>query len=458
MFDPLDDGFKRIIGIWHRRSGKDKSSFNAITMKAFEEVGNYFYMLPTATQGRKVIWQSIGKDGMHFLDHIPKELLYKKPNDTEMLITLKHPTKKGEPGSTIQVVGSDNFNHIMGSNPRGIVFSEYSIMNPLAWEYLRPILLENGGWAVFIYTPRGSNHGKKLYDVALANPDTWYASMLDITDTGVLTREDVINEMAQGMSYEMAQQEFYCSFEGAVPGSIYGRLMSEARNEKRIVTPLALEPGVPVHTFWDSGVTDSTAIWFAQIISEREIRIVDYYENSGEGIPHYHGILQAKALERNFVYGEHYGPHDLEHVERFNAMSTIEQAAGIGLEFDIVENVGLWEGVEMARAIFPKIWFDAKHCEGGIAALDNYRKKWDEVNKAFASKPQHDWSSHGADAFRYMAVAYQVMRLRMRSPRNRVGKTHKQSEVYNPFHGSASRGRKQSRPASYKKRDTLGRR
>ena len=246
---------------------------------------------------------------MRFLDHVPEELLFKKPNDTEMKITYQDPVDPSKPGSTVQIVGADAYNNIMGSNPKGIVFSEWSLTNPLSWNYIRPVLKVNHGWAIFIYTPRGNNHGKDTYDIALANPDTWYCSLLTIKETGMLTEEDIKQEIAEGMSWEMAQQEYYCSFEAGVPGSYYGRAMAEARKEGRVVANLPVEPGVPVHTSWDIGVGDSNSIWFFQFISNKEIRVVDFYENAHKGVAHYHGILQQKALERNFVYGNHFGPH-----------------------------------------------------------------------------------------------------------------------------------------------------
>jgi hypothetical protein len=442
LLAPLDNGFLRIVNIWHRRAGKDKAAFNAMVKKAYPEVGNYFYMFPVATEGRKAIWDAIDNDGMKFIDHIPQELLFKKPNDTEMKVTLVHPENPNEPGSTIQIVGGDTYNNVMGSNPRGLVMSEYSLMNPLTWEYMKPIFRVNKGWVIFIYTPRGNNHGKELYDIALANPSTWYSSLLTIDDTGVLTEEDIIQEMSEGMSYEMAQQEYYCSFEAGVPGSYYGRALSQARKENRVIANLPLEPGVPVHTFWDIGVGDATAIWFGQFISNKELRMVDYYENSGEGLPHYHGILQQKALERNMVYGRHFGPHDIVNREFTSGLTRIDTAREMGLDFDVVAKLTVDEGIEMARAVFPKVWFDAKHCKYGLSALENYRKKYNEKTKAYDKKPMHDWSSNGADAFRYMAVAYKTMTVLAKSKANgnkRIGRPVKEYKTSDPFRGSKSR-------------------
>jgi hypothetical protein len=331
----------------------------------------------------------------------------------------------------------------MGVNLKGLVISEYSLINPLTWEYLKPIFRVNKtAWVIFIYTPRGNNHGKELYDIALANPDTWHSSLLTIEDTGVLTEDDITQEIAEGMSWEMAQQEYYCSFEAGVPGSYYGRALAMARKEDRVVANLPLEPGVPIHTFWDIGIGDATAIWFAQFISDKEIRMVDYYENSGEGLAHYHGILQQKALERNFVYDGHFGPHDIESREFGTGLTRIEQAREIGLKFNVVAKLTVDEGIEMARSVFPKVWFDAKYCKFGLSALENYRKKYNEKTKAYDKKPLHDWSSNGSDAFRYMAVSYKTLTTleRRRENKNkRLGVRVKQYKTADPLRSAKSR-------------------
>jgi hypothetical protein len=448
LLKPLDSGKKRIVDIWHRRTGKDKGAWNAMQKKAYPEVGNYFYIFPSAKQGKKAIWDGIDNDGMPFLDHIPKELLFKKPNDTEMKITYKHPTKPGESGSVVQIVGGDSYNNVVGSNPQGVVFSEWPLMNPLAWTYIRPILKVNGGWAIFAYTPRGNNHGKDLYDMALANPDIWYVSLLTVDDTGILTQDDIDEELRTGMSWEMVQQEYYCSFEAGVPGSYYARAVAEARREDRIVPRLPVESGIPVVTSWDIGIGDSQAIWFAQIISPREIRFIDYYENNGYGIDHYHGVLQQKALDRGFVYAKHFGPHDLRQREWSSATTKEDKAREVGLDFEVVANLTREEGIELVRGHFTKFYFDESKCGQGIKALENYRKEYDEKRKVYNNNPLHDWSSNGADSMRYFAVGYETMKA---LPSNgdrvarRTGTSVKQYKTADPLRSAKSRTYQTSR-------------
>lgn len=203
----MDRGVKRIVLVWHRRSGKDKLALNLMIKKMVERKGVYYYLFPEYNQGRKAIWDGIDKDGWKFLDHFPKELVAAK-NDTEMKITLKN-------GSIFQIVGTDKIDSIMGTNPVGCVFSEFSLQNPAAWELVRPILRENGGWAMFIYTPRGMNHGWKILQVARENKE-WFWEILSVRDTKVMTEADVDKEIAEGMPPQLAGQEFYCEFlEGA---------------------------------------------------------------------------------------------------------------------------------------------------------------------------------------------------------------------------------------------------
>lgn len=207
LFDCIADGYKRGVGIWHRRAGKDKTLLNLMTKEACKRVGVYYYFFPTYNQGRKVLWDGIDRQGFGYMDHIPEEIR-ENTNQAEMKIKLVN-------GSLIQIIGTDNIDAIMGTNPIGCVFSEYSLQNPDAWDLIRPILAENGGWAVFNYTPRGRNHGYVLYEMAKHNPD-WFCQLLTIDDTGAVSPDVVQAEREAGMSEEMIKQEFYCSFEAAL--------------------------------------------------------------------------------------------------------------------------------------------------------------------------------------------------------------------------------------------------
>jgi hypothetical protein len=332
------------------------------------------------------------RNGIRFLDRIPEELRTKTRED-EMRIELAN-------GSSIQIVGTDNLN-VVGPNPIGCVFSEYSLQNPRAWDLIRPILAENDGWAVFNYTPRGRNHGFDLYQMALDNPK-WFTQLLTVEDTGAIPMAAIDEERRAGMSEELIQQEFYCSFDYGLEGAYYLNQINRARSEGRI-TNIPIED-LPVYTAWDLGIGDSTAIWFFQLVRQ-EVRIIDYHEDSGEGLAHYAKVLQ----DRGYLYGDHYAPHDVEHRELGSGTSLRQRGRELGIKFKVVPKHTIEDGIEAARSIFPRCWFDKDRAKAGLNALMNYRKEWDDKHQVFRTRPLHDWASHGADSFRYLAVAVRRM-------------------------------------------------
>jgi len=354
-------------------------------------------MLPTATQARKAVWDAISANGQKVLDQVFPRSLREATNASEMKISLKC-------GSVWQLVGSDNYNNLVGANPVGVVFSEYALADPAAWDYVRPILAENGGWAIFIFTPRGRNHGYHLLEMARQNPE-WYAEVLSVDDTRRADGSPVISAAAidedrrAGMAEEMLRQEYWCSFDAALVGAYYGKAMEIARKEGRIAS-VPWEPQVPVETWWDLGVGDSTSIWFAQRIGT-EIRLIDYLEASGEGLPYYVEALKAKP----YHYGRHLAPHDIEVRELGTGKSRRETALRLGIRFEVAPSQSLEDGIEATRAMIPMCWFDQQNCARGIEALCQYRKEWNTKTRDFKPTPLHDWSSHAADAFRYGAVA-----------------------------------------------------
>ena len=367
---------------------------------AFQRKGTYYYFFPTSAQGKKVIWDGIGKEGFRFLDHIPKEIR-RGQDETEMRVELVN-------GSAIQVIGTDNIDRVMGTNPAGCVFAEYSLQDPRAWEYIRPILRENDGWAIFNFLPRGKNHAYQLHQHAKANPEEWFAETLTVDDTG--QAHLAAAELKDGMSEEMVNQEYYCSFEGVQFGAYYGKQLQQAENDKRIGN-VPYETELGVETWWDLGIGDSTAIWFTQSIG-REIRVIDYYEASGEGFPHYAKVLQSKP----YVYSQHHAPHDIEVRELGSGRSRKEVAANLGIVFQVVPNIPIEDGIEAGRSILSRCWFDKVKCERGLNALASYHKDWDDKLKTWRSQPKHDWASHGADAFRYLAVGHKTAKVKTQEP------------------------------------------
>lgn len=396
LLEAIDrDGFKRVVAVWHRRSGKDKTFLNIVAKKMYERVGAYYYFFPTYNQGKKILWNGMDREGFKFTDHIPKALR-KRTDSTNMLI-------ETENGSIFQIIGTDNIDSVVGTNPIGCVFSEFSLQNPAAWDYIRPILAENGGWALFNYTPRGKNHGYNLFMMAKNDPN-WYVSHLTVDDTQAIPQEVLEQErleiIAKDGNDALYMQEYYCSFDVPIQGAYYGNQLVQAELEGRI-SNVPYDPALQVYTVWDLGIGDSTAIWFYQALGQ-EIRIIDYYETNGEGLPHYAKILQDKP----YIYAEHYAPHDIEVRELGSGRSRMETAKNLGINFRVVPKLSIEDGIEAVRNLLARCWFDSEKTDKGLSALRSYHKEYDETNEVYKNRPHHDWSSHAADAFRYLAVSF----------------------------------------------------
>ena len=387
----LENGGKRAVAVWHRRAGKDSLSLNWTAVAAMQRVGVYWHMLPLQTQARKVVWDSIDKQGRRVIDQVFPTALRKSVNSQEMKIELLN-------GSIWQCVGSDNYNSLVGANPVGVVFSEYSSADPAAWDFIRPILAENDGWALFIYTPRGRNHGLKLFETATNAPE-WFVEKLGVSETKAIPLSAVEAERRAGMEDSIIQQEFYCSFDAALKGSYYGMLLNDLENGGRICS-VPHDPALPVTTAWDLGVGDSTAIWFYQI-SGAEVLIVDYYEASGVGLDHYVKVLKDKP----YVYtNNNIFPHDICVHELSSGKSRLDILAGLGVRGRVLPRSSVESGIAAVRLLLPRCRFDKEKCAKGLEALRQYQRAWDDVRKDFQPKPLHDWTSHAADAFRYLAL------------------------------------------------------
>lgn len=385
------------IEVLHRRAGKSKNALNFLTAAAMERVGSYYHTFPELTQARRAIWNGIDKEGKRYLDHIPPALIEGKVNNTDMRINLIN-------GSSIQLAGADRYDALMGGNPAGIIFDEYSLQNPFAWHYLSPIITENGGWAKFIYTPRGMNHGWDLYERNRNNPE-WFVQKLDITQTKdwdgnpIITEEQIDARRREGMPEELIQQEFYCSFDVALAGAIYSKEIEAAYNEKR-VRNFPIDSSSPVFTAWDIGRRDPTSIWIFQAINN-EIYMIAYYENVREGMDHYLEWLTNFANKHNIKYKNHYhlAPHDIGVHEWSNGKARIDSAAELGWYFKIAPKLGIQDGINATRKLFPRIIFHADNCRMGLNALKQYRSN-------DAGQPIHDFSSHPADSLRTLAVGW----------------------------------------------------
>lgn len=389
------DGFQKVILIWPRRAGKDFTVWNALLRAALTRVSTYYIVYPTFSQGRKILWDGKTNDGERFLDYIPPALVAKS-NEQMCRINLIN-------GSIIQIVGSKNFDNLVGVNLAGAVFSEYALQDSRCYQYLKPILTANMGFAIFISTPRGKNTLFELYQKALKNKD-WYVSYLTIEDTKHIPVEVIEKEIEDGeISWDLAQQEYWCSFSMGVEGAFYTKYIDQARLDERI-TQVPWDAQYPVHTAWDLGPSkDDTAIIFFQQVGQT-IRIIDCYSATRQGFEHYANVLSSKP----YTYGKHIAPFDISVFEMGTGLTRFERAKALGINFTVAPppaKVDRMDGIEAVRIMLGRTWIDEKKCAPLIKALENYRQEWDHNKQVYKPNPLHDWSSHFCDSARYMAIS-----------------------------------------------------
>lgn len=389
----MEAGGKRAIAVWHRRSGKDDVALHWTACAALQRTGTYWHMLPQATQARKAVWDAVNPHtGKRRIDEAFPREIRESTREHEMMIRFKG-------GSTWQVVGSDNYDALMGSPPVGVTFSEYALSKPSAWAYIRPILRENDGWAMFISTPRGRNHLYDLFRYAESSDD-WYTSHLPATKTDVFSpeeldaeRKELCAQYGNDLGEAIFRQEYHCAWDAAIPGSIYGSVVEQAEGDGRICN-VPYDPSIPVETWWDLGVGDATAIVFVQYAGQ-EIHIIDYLEDSGKGLEHYAKELQAKP----YVYSRHIWPHDGAARELGTGRSRQEVAQGYGLSPVIAPRQDVEDGINAVRQGFARFWIHHELTDL-IEALRQYRYEWDDKRHVLKNTPLHDWASHAADAVR----------------------------------------------------------
>ena len=408
----LVNGGKRAVCVWHRRAGKDEICLHASAIAMLERVGNYWHMLPEFAQGRKAIWDAVNPHtGQRRIDEAFPQAMRDSTREHDMHIRFRN-------GSTWQVVGSDSVvsGGGIGSSTAGIVFSEYALANPSAWGYYRPILEENKGWAVWISTPRGRNHLLQLYQHA-ARTRGWFSEILTVEDTSALSHEAIAEALAEYQSLygldagsAMFEQEMLCSFTAALLGTFYGHEMRDVRNDGRILDVEA-EPNREVQTCWDLGVGDDTSIWWWQS-QGAQLVLLDHYASSGQGLEHYLDQIEQRERQHGWRRGSAFVPHDAKVREWGSGRTRVETMASMGLKPVLVPLATLDDGINAVRRSLPLCVFHPRCEDGGISALEQYRREWDDERKCFGSKPLHDWSSNPADSFRYLAQSWRPAPLR----------------------------------------------
>ena len=410
-----------------------------------KRVGTYWHVLPLLNQARKIIWTGSTKDGVPFLDFIPPPLIVSKRDD-DMSIRLTN-------GSLIQLVGADRIDSLMGSNPVGVNLSEFALMKPSVWDYLSPILNENDGWANFITTPRGRNHAfdlfKSMVDAANNKGAKYFIQVLTVEDTRkpvlgkdgtpvidqhgnpvmvpVIPPEAIQEQRDLNVPEEIIMQEYYCSFEAGMVGAYYSEAIAKLEKEGRATkNPQLYDASKEVYTAWDIGFSDSMSIWYFQV-DENKINVIEYNEFVGRSLIECCHIVLGKwnelrdecgwsddqvsktmALYQHhelYKYKTHFGPHDLDQTDISIGVTRRSVAKQHGVKFKLVPRTDVQSGIDLVRRLLINVYFDLLRTNDGVRALKEYHKQWNEDKQMYEEKPCHDWSSHGADGFRYLAQA-----------------------------------------------------
>jgi len=399
----FNDGGKRAVGVWHRRAGKDLVMLNQTCVMAHERKGVYWHCLPTYRQAKKAIWDGFTSEGKRIIDTVFPPAIVKRKNEAEMLLELQC-------GSMFQLVGSDTIDHLVGAGPVHISFSEFSISKPNCWDLTRPMLRENRGSAAFIFTPRGNNHAKKLFDIAKESQG-WYAERLTIHDTGALPLSTLEEERQAGMPEALIRQEYLCDFTAALVGSVYGDLIEALEKRGHIEAFEHDRDGVFVS--FDLGIGDATALWFWRV-EGGQFQLIDYHEASGKPASYFFDELELRAQRDGYRYTKIYLPHDARHRTFQTGVTTLDlflERFGPGM-VQITPHLSLADGLQAARWFLQQDVRIHLRCGEGIECLKQYHYAYDADARTYTKKPEHDWSSHGADAFRYAAlVARAIQRI-----------------------------------------------
>lgn len=384
------DSHRFVVAVCHRRFGKSVCGINQLIKKALtlkRERPRFAYIAPTFRQAKQIAFD--------YLQHYSRPIPGVQVNQSELRVDYPN-------GGQVRLYGADNPDSLRGVYFDGVVVDEYGLMqSDLFTTVLRPALADREGWAVFFGTPNGKNQFYEIVQKAKDDP-AWFLAIYKASETGVIP-ESELTASRKDMTLDEYRQEFECSFEAAVRGAIYSKELEQARADGR-VTRVPHEPLIPVDTAWDLGVGDATSIWFTQTLKTGEVRVMDYYEASGEGLPFYAQMLK----EKRYNYGRHVAPHDIQVTELGSGVSRIEAALKLGIKFEIAKNLGIEEGIHAGRMLLPKCWFDEQKCRVGLEGLQHYRRDYNFKLNEFKATPVHDFASHPADAWRYFAVSHRA--------------------------------------------------
>jgi hypothetical protein len=426
----LHNAFKRFnVLVCHRRFGKTVLVLNEMIDRGIRNIlvnPRYYYIAPTYGQAKRVAWD--------YLKDYCKNIPGAEPNESELKVIIPRPSLGDK--ITFQLLGAENPGAIRGVYADGVVLDEMGEMGREIWgQVVRPALSDRLGWCIFIGTPKGRNLFYDLYQFASTGfwpdgealeevPADWFAAMYKASETNIIQKGE-LEAARQTMTEDEYAQEYECSFTAALVGAYYGKEMNRLEEEKQI-THVPYDAAAGVETFWDLGISDAMAIWFVQRAG-REIHIIDYIEEAGQGLDYFAKILR----EKRYIYDMHHFPHDIMVRELGNNGRTRLEVAEklFGRQFcTVMKKDSPEDGINATKMLLPKCWFDVKKCARGIEALKAYERKWDSKNLVFSQKPLHNWASHAADAFRGLALNFGD---RPRQERNTL--PTRSNNTYKPF-------------------------
>ena len=385
LHDSLDKHRFAVLNC-HRRFGKTVCILNHLIRAALNHPlpnPRFAYIAPTYKQAKNVAWD--------YLKQFAGKISNTKFNETELRCDLPN-------GARITLLSSENPDSLRGIFLDGVCIDEAAQINPKLWnEIIRPALSDRKGFAYFIGTPNGMNNFfYDIYQFALKDPE-WLTYTAPVSVTKIIDEKE-LQAAKEQMGDSKYKQEFECDWIANIEGSIYGPIIADLEKQNRL-TKVEYDPALLVNTAWDLGHADNTSIIFYQMYGN-QVRIIDFYENNREGLPHYVGIIQKKE----YLYDKHYAPHDIEVTEFSSGKTRREVAYQLGINFKILPKLPIEDGIHAAKMLLPRCYINID-CKLLIDALRHYHRRYNEKMKVFHDKPVHDWSSHACDAFRYLATA-----------------------------------------------------
>jgi len=395
----FNKNIRKILLLWHRRAGKTITAINIFSAAACREKGVYYYLFPTREQAKRIIWEGASDDGQDFIEYFPPGIISKIDNQNLSIHFIN--------GSILRLMGTALQSHskLRGDNPKGVIYDEFAQQDPAARRIVRPSILKQNGFEIFITTPFGHNHVRELWNNVQDNAE-WFAKKLTIEDTAkytIFTQDDLDKERIEGVSEDFLQQEYFCSFDASKEGAYFADAIRRAYDEGR-VRDFPVDPALQVYTFWDLGNSDSTVIWFVQFSPDinrmEEVKCVDYYEDSGKSFSHYINVIKDFRDRYQVSYGGHYLPHDGNSRRGVEAITYVDEGRKYGVKFNCLTRVTSKQtAIDWGRATLPKVIFSQSKCARGLECLRSYRKHFNSNTMRYENKPLHDWASDAADAF-----------------------------------------------------------